>query len=251
MVSLSLPLADLIHAAGGGGGGHATQRASDEPRGPAEHSCPERGLPWCSVPPRFRPGTERTLFAARRCFDGRPGLTVSIGFLTETLNTLVSGVSKETADTHSLPNSGCHKTKGGGGEQTSPLHLLRFRVRLRRKRGRGPGCPGMGGTRLQPAPARSPAWQAWVPHHTGAPASLSGLAGQLGGAARQMRLVGTQRDSPPASLPGPPPPSFPGSRTPHVALDSTILRINSPSSCPGGLLQTQQLRGTRLSGSSR
>lgn len=149
---------------GAGGGGHATQRASDEPRGPAEHSCPERGLPWCSVPPRFRPGTERTLFAARRCFDGRAGLTVSIGFLTETLNTLVSGVSKETADTHSLPSSGCHKTKGGGGEQTSPLHLLRFRVRLRRKRGRGPGCPGVGGTRLQPAPARSPARQARVPH---------------------------------------------------------------------------------------
>lgn len=229
-----------------GGGGHATQRASDEPRGPAEHSCPERGLPWCSVPPRFRPGTERTLFAARRCFDGRPGLTVSIGFLTETLNTLVSGVSKETADTHSLPSSGCHKIKGGGGEQTSPLHLLRFRVRLRRKRGQGPGCPGVGGTRLQPAPARSPARQAGVslPRFLAWPVSWGARRGRCASWAHSVT-------APPASLPGPPPPSFPGSWMPHVALDSTILRINSPSSCPRGLLQTQQLRGTHLSGSSR
>lgn len=189
MVSLSPQLADLIHAVVGGG--HATQRASDEPRGPAEHSCPERGLPWCSVPRRFRPGTERTLFAARRCFDGRAGLTVSIGFLTETLNTLVSGVSKETADTHSLPNSGCHEIKGGG--RRPHCTCSGSGCVSGGNGGEGQGARGWGG----PACSlhRPEAWPGRLgrPAHTGAPASLSGLAGLLGGAARRMRLIPVSR----------------------------------------------------------
>lgn len=100
--------------------------------------------------------------------------------------------------------------------------------------GEGQGARGWGGPACSLHRPEARPGRLGCPTHTGAPASLSGLAGQLGGAARQMRLVGAQRDSPPALLPGPPPPSFPGSRTPHVALDSTILRINSPSSCPGG-----------------
>lgn len=95
----------------------------------------------------------------------------------------------------------------------------------------GPACslhrpearPGRLGCPTTPVPL--PRFLAW-PVSWGA---------RCAGCTSSLCRVGAQRDSPPASLPGPPPPSsFPGSRTPHVALDSTILRINSPSSCPGG-----------------